>query len=84
MNVTKELNDISKHQVEKVIESGQKIDTIEDNVNQMSSNIANAVEHMKEAKKYNESAGGYVNYCLYIIGAIVLLLILLVLIMPSS
>ena len=84
MNVTKELNDISKNQVEKVIESGQKIDTIEDNVNQMSSNIANAVEHMKEAKKYNESAGGYVNYCLYIIGAIVLLLILLVLIMPSS
>jgi t-SNARE complex subunit (syntaxin) len=84
MNVTKELNDISKNQVEKVIESGQKIDTIEDNVNQMSSNIANAVEHMKEAKKYNESAGGYANYCLYIIGAIVLLLILLVLIMPSS
>ena len=84
MNVTKELNDISKNQAEKVIESGQKIDTIEDNVNQMSSNIANAVEHMKEAKKYNESAGGYANYCLYIIGAVVLLLILLVLIMPSS
>ena len=84
MNVTKELNDISKNQAEKVIESGQKIDTIEDNVNQMNSNIANAVEHMKEAKKYNESAGGYANYCLYIIGAVVLLLILLVLIMPSS
>ena len=84
MNVTKELNDISKQQAEKVIESGQKIDTIEDNVNQMNSNIANAVEHMREAKKYNESAGGYTNYCLYIIGAIVLLLILLVLIMPSS
>ena len=84
MNVTKELNDISKQQAEKVIESGQKIDTIEDNVNQMNSNIANAVEHMREAKKYNESAGGYANYCLYIIGAIVLLLILLVLIMPSS
>ena len=84
MNVTKELNDISKQQAEKVIESGQKIDSIEDNVNQMNSNIANAVEHMREAKKYNESAGGYANYCLYIIGAIVLLLILLVLIMPSS
>lgn len=75
---------MSKFQAEKVLESGQKINTIEDNVNQMNSNIANAVEHMREAKKYNESAGGYTNYCLYIIGGIVLLLILLVLIMPSS
>lgn len=84
VDVTQKLNEISKFQAEKVLESGQKINSIEDNVNQMSSNIANAVEHMKEAKKYNESAGGYTNYCLYIIGAVVLLLILLVLIMPSS
>ena len=84
VDVTQKLNDLSKFQAEKVLESGQKINTIEDNVNQMSSNIANAVEHMREAKKYNESAGGYADYCLYIIGAVVLLLILLVLIMPSS
>ena len=84
VDVTQKLNEISKFEAEKVMESGQKINTIEDNVNQMSSNIANAVEHMREAKKYNESAGGYANYCLYIIGAIVLLLIFLVLIMPSS
>ena len=84
VDVTQKLNEISKFEAEKVLESGQKINTIEDNVNQMSSNIANAVEHMKEAKKYNESAGGYANYCLYIVGGIVLLLILLVLIMPSS
>ena len=83
-DVTLKLNELSKFQAEKVLESGQKINTIEDNVNQMNSNIANAVEHMREAKKYNESAGGYTNYCLYIIGGIVLLLILLVLIMPSS
>ena len=84
VDVTQKLNELSKFQAEKVLESGQKINTIEDNVNQMNSNIANAVEHMKEAKKYNESAGGYTDYCLYIIGAVVLLLILLVLIMPSS
>ena len=84
VDVTQKLNELSKFQAEKVLESGQKINSIEDNVNQMSSNISNAVEHMKEAKKYNESAGGYANYCLYIIGAVVLLLILLVLIMPSS
>ena len=84
VDVTQKLNELSKFQAEKVMESGQKINTIEDNVNQMSSNIVNAVEHMREAKKYNESAGGYTDYCLYIIGAVVLLLILLVLIMPSS
>lgn len=84
VDVTQKLNELSKFQAEKVLESGQKINEIEDNVNQMNSNIANAVEHMREAKKYNESAGGYTNYCLYIIGGIVLLLILLVLIMPSS
>ena len=84
VDVTQKLNELSKFQAEKVLETGEKINTIEDNVNQMSSNIANAVEHMKEAKKYNESAGGYTNYCLYIIGGIVLLLIFLVLIMPSS
>ena len=84
VDVTQKLNELSKFEAEKVLESGQKINTIEDNVNQMNSNIANAVEHMREAKKYNESAGGYTNYCLYIIGGIVLLLILLVLIMPSS
>ena len=84
IDVTQKLNELSQFQAEKVLESGQKINTIEDNVNQMSSNISNAVEHMKEAKKYNESAGGYTNYCLYIIGIIVLLLIVIVLIMPSS
>ena len=44
----------------------------------------NAVDHMNQAKKYNDEAGGYSNYCLYIIAGIVCLLILLVLIMPSS
>ena len=50
----------------------------------MTSNMNNAVEHMHQAKKYNDEAGGYSNYCLYIIAGIVFLLILLVLIMPSS
>jgi len=79
-----QINEITKFQNEKVLEAGEKIDSIEDNILQMSSNISNAVEHMKQAKKYNEDAGGYSNYCLYIIGGIVCLLILLVLIMPSS
>ena len=84
IDVTQKLNELSKFEAETVLESGQKINTIEDNVNQMNTNIANAVEHMKEAKKYNESAGGYTNYCLYIIGGVVFLLIFLVLIMPKS
>ena len=79
-----QINEITKFQNEKVLEAGEKIDSIEDNILQMSSNISNAVEHMKQAKQYNEEAGGYSNYCLYIIGGIVCLLILLVLIMPSS
>ena len=79
-----QINEITKFQNEKVLEDGEKIDSIEDNILQMSSNISNAVEHMKQAKKYNDDAGGYSNYCLYIIGGIVCLLILLVLIMPSS
>lgn len=79
-----QINEITKFQNEKVLEAGEKIDSIEDNILQMSSNISNAVEHMKQAKKYNDDAGGYSNYCLYIIGGIVCLLILLVLIMPSS
>ena len=79
-----QINEITKFQNEKILEAGQKVDTIEDNIQQMSSNISNAVEHMNQAKKYNEEAGGYSNYCLYIIGGIVFLLILLVLIMPSS
>ena len=79
-----QINEITKFQNEKILEAGEKIDTIEDNIMQMSSNISNAVEHMNQAKKYNEEAGGYSNYCLYIIAGIVCLLILLVLIMPSS
>lgn len=79
-----QINEITKFQNEKVLEAREKIDSIEDNILQMSSNISNAVEHMKQAKKYNDDAGGYSNYCLYIIGGIVCLLILLVLIMPSS
>jgi len=79
-----QINEITKFQNEKVLEAGEKVDSIEDNILQMSSNISNAVEHMKQAKKYNDDAGGYSNYCLYIIGGIVCLLILLVLIMPSS
>ena len=79
-----QINEITKFQNEKVLEAGQKIDTIEDNIMQMSSNISNAVEHMNQAKKYNDEAKGYSNYCLYIIAGIVCLLILLVLIMPSS
>ena len=79
-----QINEITKFQNEKILEAGEKIDTIEDNIQQMSSNISNAVEHMNQAKKYNDEAGGYSNYCLYIIGGIVFLLILLVLIMPSS
>ena len=79
-----QINEITKFQNEKVLEAGQKVDNIEDNIQQMSSNISNAVEHMNQAKKYNDEAGGYSNYCLYIIAGIVCLLILLVLIMPSS
>ena len=79
-----QINEITKFQNEKVLEAGQKIDTIEDNIQQMSSNISNAVEHMNQAKKYSDEAKGYSNYCLYIIAGIVCLLILLVLIMPSS
>ena len=79
-----QINEITKFQNEKILESGEKIDSIEDNILQMSSNISNAVAHMNQAKKYQEEAGGYSNYCLYIIGGIVCLLILLVLIMPSS
>ena len=79
-----QINEITKFQNEKVLEAGEKIDSFEDNILQMTSNISNAVEHLKQAKKYNEDAGGYSNYCLYIIGGIVCLLILLVLIMPSS
>ena len=79
-----QINEITKFQNEKILEAGQKIDNIEDNIEQMSSNINNAVEHMKKTKKYHEDAGGYSNYCLYIIAGIVTLLILLVLIMPSS
>ena len=79
-----QINEITKFQNEKILEAGEKIDSIEDNIMQMSSNIRNAVDHMNQAKKYNEEAGGYSNYCLYIIAGIVCLLILLVLIMPSS
>ena len=79
-----QINEITKFQNEKILEAGEKIDSIEDNIMQMSSNIRNAVDHMNQAKKYNDEAGGYSNYCLYIIGGIVCLLILLVLIMPSS
>jgi len=79
-----QINEITKFQNEKILEAGEKIDSIEDNILQMSSNISNAVAHMNQAKKYQEEAGGYSNYCLYIIGGIVCLLILLVLIMPSS
>jgi len=79
-----QINEITKFQNEKVLETGEKIDSFEDNILQMTSNISNAVEHLKQAKKYNDDAGGYSNYCLYIIGGIVCLLILLVLIMPSS
>ena len=79
-----QINEITKFQNEKILEAGEKIDSIEDNIMQMSSNIRNAVDHMNQAKKYNDEAGGYSNYCLYIIAGIVCLLILLVLIMPSS
>ena len=83
-DVTLKLNELSKQTSEAAFKAGETVNTIEDNVNQMSSNIANAVDHMKEAKKYNESAtGGYTNYCLYCIGGVVLLLILIVIIMPS-
>ena len=70
-----QINEITKFQNEKILEAGEKIDSIEDNIMQMS---------MNQAKKYNDEAGGYSNYCLYIIAGIVCLLILLVLIMPSS
>ena len=79
-----QINEITKFQTEKILEAGIKIDTIEDNIENMTSNMNNAVEHMHQAKKYNDEAGGYSNYCLYIIAGIVFLLILLVLIMPSS
>ena len=37
------------------------INSIEENVNSMGMNIKNAVNHMEEAKKSNESSSGYTN-----------------------
>ena len=50
----------------------------------MDTNIKNAVSHMKEAKKFNESAGGYSNKLLYAIGIIVVAIIFIAMIMPNN
>lgn len=82
-DINNNLNNASKNQTEKLIEEEQKIDNIEEN-NIKNSHLANALEHMKEVKKEGQSNVGYTNYCLYAIGGIVLLLILLFLILPKS
>lgn len=84
VQVTNQINDLSKQTAELVLETGEKINSIEENVNSMGMNIKNAVNHMEEAKKSNESSSGYTNIILYTVGGIVFLLILLTLIMPSN
>lgn len=82
--VFNQLNDISKKIADTVIEGGKKIDTIDENVLLTKKNIANAVNSMQTAKKYNESTGGYTNKLLYIVVGIVGVLILLSIIMPKD
>ena len=84
MKVTSQINEISKQTAELVVNDGEKINSIEDNVNVMQFNIENAVKHMKAAKDANTSSSGYTNYLLYVVCGIVILLILLTIIMPSS
>jgi t-SNARE complex subunit (syntaxin) len=84
MKVTSQINEISKQTAELVVNDGEKINSIEDNVNVMQFNIENAVKHMKAAKDANTSSSGYTNYLLYGVCGIVILLILLTIIMPSS
>ena len=83
MQVTNQINEISKQAAELVAQSGEKINSIEDNVKSTNLNIAGAVEHMKDAKKANESSGGYTNIILYVVVGVVAVLILMTLIMPS-
>ena len=64
--------------------SADKVNAIEDNINNMDTNIKNAVDHMKEAKKSNDSAGGYSNKLLYAIGIIVLAIIFIAMVMPNN
>ena len=84
MKVTSQINEISKQTAELVVQDAEKINSIEDNVNVMQFNIENAVKHMKAAKDANASTSGYTNYLLYGVCGIVILLILLTIIMPSS
>ena len=84
VKVTNQINEISKKTADIVIKSGEKINTIEDNINSMDTNIKNAVDHMKEAKKSNDSAGGYSNKLLYAIGIIVLAIIFIAMVMPNN
>ena len=84
MKVTSQINEISKQTAELVTHDAEKINSIEDNVNVMQFNIENAVKHMKAAKDANASTSVYTNYLLYGVGGIVILLILLTIIMPSS
>ena len=84
MKVTSQINEISKQTAELVTQDAEKINSIEDNVNVMQFNIENAVKHMKAAKDANASTSVYTNYLLYGVGGIVILLILLTIIMPSS
>ena len=82
--VTNQINEISKQTADVVFETGEKINSIEDNVNSMNLNIENAVNHMKDAKKANDSTSGYTSIILYTVAGIVVLLIILSLIMPSN
>ena len=84
VKMKKTINEISKQTADVVFETGEKINSIEDNVNSMNLNIENAVNHMKDAKKANESTSGYTNIILYTVAGIVVLLIILSLIMPSN
>ena len=82
--ITNQINDISKQQATIVAQTGEKIQTIEDNVNNMNINIKNAVNHMKEAQKANEQvSSGYTNYLLYGVLLIVAVLIFLSLLIPN-
>lgn len=84
VKVTNQINEISKKTADIVIKSGEKVNSIEENINSMDTNIKNAVDHMKEAKKSNDSAGGYSNKLLYAIGIIVLAIIFIAMVMPNN
>lgn len=81
--VTNQINEISKQIAESTLRTGEHINSIEYHINNTDNNIEKAVSNMKDAKKYNESSGGYSNMLLYTIAGVVCLLIILAMIMPK-